>query len=192
MELLLNHIKKYVELNDEQLTHISKSLNIITTAKRELLLNEGEMCTHLYFVVKGCLRMFYADEKGVEQTIQFALENWWMTDIDAFNKRKKSLFSIQALEKTTLIGIHKTDFDFLLSDQPSLEKYFRIIYERAYSASLYRMKYARSSKEDFYYLFCSKYPDFLQRVPQKLLASFLGLTPEYLSELRKKNSKVRS
>lgn len=88
MELLLNHIKKYVELNDEQLTHISKSFNIITTAKRELLLNEGEMCTHLYFVVKGCLRMFYADEKGVEQTIQFALENWWMTDIDAFNKRK--------------------------------------------------------------------------------------------------------
>lgn len=149
MELLLNHIKKYVELNDEQLTHISKSFNIITTAKRELLLNEGEMCTHLYFVVKGCLRMFYADEKGVEQTIQFALENWWMTDIDAFNKRKKSLFSIQALEKTTLIGIHKTDFDFLLSDQPSLEKYFRIIYERAYSASLYRMKYARSSKEDW-------------------------------------------
>ncbi|MEJ5090949.1 cyclic nucleotide-binding domain-containing protein [Sphingobacterium faecium] len=191
MELLLNHIKKYVELNDEQIAHICKSFYIISTPKRKLVLNEGETCTHLYFVVKGCLRMFYFDEKGVEQTVQFALENWWMTDIDAFNKREKSTFSIQAIEKTTLIGIRKINFDLLLTDHPSLEKYFRMIYERAYSASLYRMKYARSSKEDFYYLFCSKYPDFIQRVPQKLLASFLGFTPEYLSELRKKNSKVR-
>lgn len=191
MELLLNHIKKYIDLNDEQIADISHTFYEIEVSKRKQVLNEGEICNDLFFVAKGCLRMFYFDEKGVEQTIQFALENWWMTDIDAFNKSEKSFFSIQAVEKTTLLGICKRDFDVLLINQPSLEKYFRMIYERAYSAALYRMKYVRSSKEDFYYLFCAKYPDFIQRVPQKILASFLGLTPEYLSELRKKNSKIR-
>lgn len=123
----------------------------------------------------------------MEQTIQFALENWWITDIDAFHRKGKSSFSIQAVENTTVLGITKDDWDALLEMHPELEKYFRHIYERAYAASLFRMKFFRLPKDEFYALFCDKYPGFIQRIPQKLLASFLGFTPEYLSELRKRN-----
>lgn len=185
-ELLLEHIRKYIPLEEEAGKQIAASFTTLNLQKRQIVVAEGELCTQIYFVEKGCLRMFYLDEKGVEQTIQFALENWWMTDIEAFNKKRKSAFSIQAVEKCVILGISKKELEQLLKKQFLLEKYFRIIYERAYSASLFRMKFFRMPKDEFYDFFCASYPEFLQRVPQKLLASFLGFTPEYLSELRKK------
>lgn len=130
--------------------------------------------------------MFYVDDKGTEQTIQFALETWWMTDIDAFNRKSKSFFYIQAVEDTSLLGITKSDWDQLLEAFPGMENYFRMVYERAYSASLFRMRYLRLPKDEIYKTFISKYPGFIQRIPQKLLASFPGFISEYLSELRKK------
>jgi CRP-like cAMP-binding protein len=190
-KLLVNHIKRYIDVSDAASKEIEESFVVFDLQKRQLVVSEGELCTHLYFVAKGCLRLFYLDEKGMEQTIQFALENWWMTDIDAFNRKGKSSYSIQAVENTTLFGIAKNDWDNLLEKNSDLEKYFRVIYERAYSASLFRMKMFRLSKDDFYNLFCDKYPEFIQRIPQKILASFLGFTPEYLSELRKKKLSER-
>ncbi|WP_028980948.1 Crp/Fnr family transcriptional regulator [Sporocytophaga myxococcoides] len=186
IEVLLDHISKYTKLNNEATEEIAKSFGTFELHKRRLILSEGELCSRIYFVAKGCLRMFYLDEKGTEQTIQFALENWWMTDIDAFNRKGIATFSIQAVENTTVLGINKDDWDLLLEKHPGLEKYFRIIYERAYAASLTRMKFFRLPKDEFYKFFSLKYPAFIQRIPQKLLASFLGFTPEYLSELRKK------
>ncbi|UIR54830.1 Crp/Fnr family transcriptional regulator [Sphingobacterium sp. SRCM116780] len=190
-EQLLNHIRKYIKLDKETVEQIVKSFDSFDLPKRKLVLTAVEVCHYIYFVAKGCLRMFYLDEKGTEQTIQLALENWWMTDIDAFNRKGKATVSIQAVERATLIRIRKTDFDLLLERYSGLEKYFRMIYERAYSAFLSRMKYFRLPKEEFYHFFCAQYPDFIQRIPQKLLASFLGFTPEYLSELRKKNITVK-
>ena len=188
-DVLSNHIKKFITLNAAVLDEALKSFISIDLQKRQIVQEEGALCPYLYFVVKGCLRLYYFDDKGVEQTIQFALENWWMTDIDAFNKKGKSMYSIQAVETTSLLGITKDDFETLLIVHPELEKYFRCIYERAYSASLFKMKVFRLPKEEFYHLFRDTYPEFIQRIPQKLLASFLGFTPEYLSELRKKNLK---
>lgn len=186
MTVLTNHIKKFVSLKDED--RISSAFTPLDLKKKQNAVKEGEACTHLYFVAKGCLRMFYLDEKGVEHTIQFALENWWMTDHEAFHKKGKSAFSIQAIENSTVLAISKPNLDKLLAQHPELEKYFRIIYERAFSASLFRMKYFRMPKDEFYDFFYSLYPEFIQRVPQKLMASFLGFTPEYLSELRKRKS----
>jgi len=183
---LLDHIKIYCNLNAEATAGINKWFTASVVKKRTFIVKEGEACHHIYFVAKGCLRMFYLDDKGTEQTIQFALENWWMTDIDAFNKKGTSSFSIQAIEDTVVLGITKNDWDLLLQEQPGLEKYFRIIYERAYAASLFKMRFFRLPKDEMYRHFCTKYPQFIQRIPQKLLASFLGFTPEYLSELRKR------
>lgn len=185
-QTIINHIKEYVPFNEEILVQISESFEQFQFNKRSLVLEEGELCPYIYFVAKGCLRLYYLDGKGVEQTLQFALENWWMTDIDAFHKKLKSSYSIQALEDTILLGITKKDFDSLLNLHPKLEKYFRIIYEKAYSASLFKMKVHRLSKDEIYHSFSEGFPKFTQRVPQKILASFLGFTPEYLSELRKK------
>ena len=187
-EILLNHLKKYIPVSSDVNASLVRSFSIHNAQKKEVIVAEGELCQRLYFVAKGCLRMYYFDEKGSEQTIQFALENWWMTDIEAFHKKNKAIFNVQAVENTTLLGVYKSDLDALLEKHPTLEKYFRIIYERAYSASLFRMKFFRLPKDEFYTLFRDQYPEFIQRIPQKLLASFLGFTPEYLSELRKRKS----
>lgn len=185
-EVLLEHIKRFCKIDEETKEQIGRSFRTYEFKKKKIILSEGEPCPRIYFVAKGCLRMFYLDEKGTEHTIQFALENWWMTDLDAFNKKGTATVSIQTVENTTLLGISKNDFDQLLEKHAVLEKYFRLIYERAYAASLTRMKFFRLTKEEFYELFFSSYPEFVQRIPQKLLASFLGFTPEYLSEIRKK------
>ena len=188
-DVLLSHIKRFITADETVLQQLTAFFVPISFQKRQILLAEGNPCTHLYFVTKGCLRLYCLDDKGTEQTLQFALEEWWMTDIDAFHKKGKSNYSVQALENTTVLAITKDDWTILLDKFPELEKYFRHVYERAYAASLFRMKVLRLPKEEFYDLFCDKYPMFIQRIPQKILASFLGFTPEYLSELRKKKVK---
>ena len=186
-DVLLKHINTLCKLTEDAAEQVAQSFDTVDLKKKQVVLQEGERCTHIYFVAKGCLRMFFTDDKGTEQTIQFALENWWMTDLNAFNKRGISSISIQALESATLLAISKKDLDALLDAQPILERYFRSIYERAYSASLTRMRFFKLPKDEFYRLFSTAYPNFIQRVPQKILASFLGFTPEYMSELRKKS-----
>jgi CRP-like cAMP-binding protein len=188
---LLDHIKRYCIINDDVAEAIRSSCGSDTIRKKQLIVQSGSPCSTIHFVTSGCLRMFYIDDKGVEQTIQFALENWWMTDLDAFNNRRNASFSIQAIEDSTVILFNKKDFDHLLLEHPVMEKYFRRIYEKAYSASLFRMMFVRLSKDESYQMFCDRYPEFVQRIPQKLLASFLGFTPEYLSELRKKKAATR-
>jgi CRP-like cAMP-binding protein len=183
------HIHKLISLSDQDVYSVLTFFRSATLKKKEQLLNEGEKCKSLYFIDKGCLRMFYFDKSGNEQTIQLAIENWWMTDLDSFNSGNASEFNIQAIEGTTVSVIEKHQLDELLLSHPAMERYFNQIYQRAYAASLMRIKYIFTlSKEEFYDVFCAKYPAFLQRIPQYILASFLGFTPEYLSELRKKKS----
>lgn len=186
---LIIHITKHVNLTEAQIAIVLSRFQLHTFAKKEHLLQEGNICKNLFFVSKGCLRLYFINEKGQEQTIQFALETWWMTDLMAFEKSGESGFSIQALEKVEVMVITHESLEKLLLEIPQLERYFRKVYQRAYSASLLRVKYLYTmSKDVFYEHFASLYPEFVQRIPQKVLASFLGFSPEYLSELRKKKT----
>jgi CRP-like cAMP-binding protein len=153
-----------------------------------MLLEEGQSCKTHYFVEKGCVRMFFLNSKGVEQTTQFAIENWWITDHMAFQLQKPASFYIQSVEASQLLALDFQVQEKLFLRFPQMESYFRQLYERAYAASQTRVKYLYDlSKEDHYRNFIEKYPGFAQRIPQYLLASFLGFTPEYLSEIRKKH-----
>ncbi|PZR27064.1 MAG: Crp/Fnr family transcriptional regulator [Citrobacter freundii] len=186
-DLLFDHINQHISLDRKDFPSILSFFCVQQVKKKENLLAEGQYCKANYFVTKGCLRMFFTDDNGTEHTIQFALEHWWMTDIEAFNKGKKASFAIQAIESGEVLAIDKQSQEKLLALHPEMERYFRMVYERAYAASLFRVKYIfHLSKDKFYALFNQRYPEFVQRVPQKILASFLGFTPEYLSELRKK------
>jgi CRP-like cAMP-binding protein len=161
-----------------------------TFKKKAILQEQDKRCSLYFFVVKGCLRLFFTDRNGLEQTMQLALENWWMTDLNAFRSGRHSAYTIQALETTEVLGITAQNYELMLAKFPVMESYFRLVYERAYVASLLRIQMiTRMPKDEFYEVFQSKYPEFLQRIPQKVLASFLGFTPEYLSELRKKRIK---
>jgi CRP-like cAMP-binding protein len=190
MHPLIQHIQKITgsrEITDDAILPFFETK---TFKKKENLQEENHRCQHYFFVLKGCLRLFFTDSNGVEQTLQFALENWWMTDLDAFRSGRNSLYTVQGIEETEVLAITTANYELMLAKYPVIEQYFRMVYERAYAASLSRIRMiSRMPKEEFYDLFQSKYPDFIQRIPQKVLASFLGFTPEYLSELRKKKIK---
>lgn len=185
--MLTEHIRKFVDAKEDEIASIVPFFTSMELKKKENVLEEGEVCDAHYFVTKGCLRMFFVNDKGVEQTIQFALENWWMSDYMSFQHQQPSEFYIQAVEKTALLSITYKAQEKMLAQFPFMERYFRLVHQRAYAASLVRIRgLYDQSKEEIYRNFSKRYPEFVQRIPQYLLASFLGLTPEYLSEIRGK------
>lgn len=185
---LIDHLKKYVFISAEEEIAILDYFDRKKFRKRENLVNADSFCKHHYFVEKGCLRLFFLNDKGAEQTIQFAIENWWITDYNAFENQFKTDFTIQALEDTEVLEIDFVNQEKLLQEFPMLERYFRQIFQRAYSASLLRTKYLFDFKRDeFYHHFNDHFPEFTSRIPQHILASYLNMTPEYLSEIKKKS-----
>ena len=186
---LINHIRNYIKLDDHQVQIICKYFRQLNLNNKEYLLKNGQVCKSYFFVEKGCARMFFYTNKGIEQITQFALESWWITDYFSFSDQKPSEYSIQTIEKSEILAIDYPSLEKLLEELPLMERYFRIIMQRSLAASQLRIKLLYElSKEELYLHFSSYFPDFVQRVPQYMLASFLGLTPEYLSEVRKKKS----
>ncbi|MDM1294175.1 Crp/Fnr family transcriptional regulator [Sphingobacterium sp. N143] len=187
LEIFKAHLAKFIVIDEAAFEGILKYFKTTSVAKKENLLEEGQICRYHYFVLNGILRKFFVNEKGVEQTTEFAIENWWLTDNIAYEHKLVTSFYIQAVEKTDLLYISQENQEKLLMEFPVMERYFRYVYQRAYAAAQMRVKYLFSlSKEEFYRDLSRKYPEFVQRVPQYLIASFLGFTPEYLSEIRKK------
>jgi len=183
----ITHVRRYVELSDDDVLKLEPYLRHMELKRREYLLHEGEVCRYNYFVEKGCLRMFFNNDKMVEQTTQFAIENWWLSDYFSYARQSPSEYAIQAVEKSVIVAVDYHRQDDLFVELPQLERYFRIMMQRALSASQLRVKMIyQLSKEEMYRHFNTSYPQFFQRVPQYMIASYLGLTPEYMSELRKK------
>lgn len=182
---LKNHISRFAAFNPEELENIVSRFKRISLAANENIVIEGAPCSRFYFVNAGSLRLFFLSNSNTEQTIHFALENWWITDLTAFNTGKGADFSIQALEKSDVSFIEKAAFDRLLTDYPTLGLYFYHIHQRAYAASLYKVKStAKTSKEDFYAYFTTTYPDFVKKLSNEVLASYIGVSCEYLEELK--------
>ena len=184
-QIFYAHLDKFTEISGTEFTSILKFFKTVTVRKKENLLIEGQICKKHFFVLNGCLRKFFINSKGVEQTTEFAIENWWITDNLAYEHELPTEFYIQAVENSKILTIDKYSQEKLLTEFPEMERYFRFIYQRAYAASQMRIKYLYEfSKEEFYHQLCRTQPEFAQRVPQYLIASFLGFTPEYLSEIR--------
>ncbi|WP_313533393.1 MULTISPECIES: Crp/Fnr family transcriptional regulator [Sphingobacterium] len=188
LEQFKKHIQKFICVSDEEFVEIAGYFQVETFKKKENLLTEGQFCKASYFVLDGILRKFFINEKGVEQTTEFAVENWWMTETFSYINQIPTEFYIQAVLPAKILVIRQKAYDELLEKHPVMEKYFRCIYQKAYAAAQMRVKLLyEHSREELYRQFLKNYPAFLQRVPQYLIASYLGFTPEYLSEIRKKN-----
>ena len=184
---LIEHIRTHVDVNESELETLFSYLKLMYVAKKQHLLKEHEICRNMYFVENGCLRMYFINEKGTEQITQFAIENWWIADYMSFDRQSPSQFYIQAIENSEVFFVEHHTLEQLLNELPQLEKYFRLMLQKAYAASQLRVKYLYSlSKEESYQQFITGFPGFTQRIPQYMLASYLNFTPEYLSELRKK------
>ncbi|HIY75642.1 MAG TPA: Crp/Fnr family transcriptional regulator [Candidatus Sphingobacterium stercorigallinarum] len=187
IDKLAQHIRKIVDLSANEEAELSDFFDVRTFDKKEKMLEAGSRCNDHFFIVEGCARMFFVNSKGVEHTVQFAIENWWITDYSVFGRHVTTDFFIQGIERTEVLVINFQRQEELYRRMPKIERYFRLIYQRAYAASQFRTKYLFGySKEQIYRHFNDAFPDFTGRVPQHLLASYLNMTPEYLSEIKNK------
>ncbi|PZF72311.1 Crp/Fnr family transcriptional regulator [Taibaiella soli] len=184
---LLSHIQKFTSIPPDKISLLEPFFEHKTYKKKEVLLAEGQRCFEKFFIVKGCVHLSYLRQNGTEQTVDFAMENWWTSDFSAFPTAAVSKFSIRATEHTEVLIITADRQHELLQQVPELNEYFHLVFQRAYAACQMRFRFLfEFSKEELYQNFLQNFPAFVQRVPQYLLASFLGFTPEYLSEIRKK------
>lgn len=187
MQKLYDHINKYSNIDFNEFQKMKSFFEIKPVDKKEILYRAGNNALNHYFVLSGCIHMYFINERGTEQTIQFAIDNWWITDYLAFQDNRSSEFYIQAVEKSEILQITSQKQEELLQLFPKMESYFRQIYQKAYGAAIMRLKYIFSySKEEIYYKFRDAFPDFVNNVPQYLVATYLGLSPEYVSKLRRK------
>lgn len=184
---IIAHIQRYVQLNaDEQELFCSK-LELIKIKKKELLLQPGKLYAGNYFVVKGLLRQYYVNKKLNEQIIQFALENWWIADQDSLMNHKPATTYIQAIEPCELLILTEKNREELVEAIPQIETYFRMMMQKAFIAAQRRIGFIfNQTDEERYRFFVGLFPDFVQRIPQYMLASYLGFTPQFLSRLRAK------
>jgi CRP-like cAMP-binding protein len=184
-EELFRHVSKFVLLEKHDKNAIESYITRKALKKKDHLFKEGQICSANYFVLKGCLRLYYITEQGTEQIVQFAIDNWWLTDYMSFDSQKPSQFNIQAVEATDVIVLEKKMQEELFAKVPKMERYFRIILQKAFAASVMRLRYifTQSGEERFHH-FNDSFPEFVQRVPQYMLASYLGFTPEFLSKIR--------
>lgn len=184
---LLAHIARYVALAPAETQLVRDHLTLQTVPRKAHLLAAGQTCTSSYFVLQGCLRMYFLTEKGAEQITRFALENWWLADYTSLLSRRPSQFFVQAVEPTTVAVLDHARQEELLARVPALERYFRLVLQRAAAADQMRPVFQFGlSAEERYHQFSTLFPGFVQRVPQYMLASYLGFTPEFLSKIRAK------
>ncbi|MDO6761669.1 Crp/Fnr family transcriptional regulator [Tamlana sp. 2_MG-2023] len=187
-EQLINSISRHIKLSPEEKNLIKAFWTEKTLEKGDYLLRNGETCRTDNFVINGILKAFYINSKtGKEEILYFAIENWWASDIESFQKQKPSIYNIQAIENTSLLQIHHDSFQEMLKQIPKLERFFRIILEN-YLGSLQKRIILNNilDAEQRYSDFLENYPKISEKAPNYLIASYLGITAEFLSRIRKK------
>ena len=185
-EQIKKYFNRYVTFNETEIDLFYSKLKSKTFHKKEFLLKEHSVCKYNYFILKGVTRSFYNDIKGNEKITQFAIDNWWVTNMESFIKETPSTQYIQAIEETTVLYLSKENLEELYIEHPKIERLFRIITENMLIANLRKNDvFLQMKSKDRYTDFVNKLPDFIQRVPQYMIASYLEITPEYLSELRR-------
>ena len=183
---LKKYLKRYVDFEDSEIDRVYQRMQAKKIQKKEYLLSEGQICKSNFFIINGLTRSFFIDNKGDEKITQFAIEDWWVTSFESFIKETPSYLSIQAIEETTVLLIKKEELNHLYTSVPKLERFFRMITENML-ISFQRKNdiYLKMKSRERYYHFVQQFPSFAQRVPQYMIASYLEITPEYLSEIRR-------
>lgn len=186
-ETLRTHILSRVEMPEEDFKHGTELMIPKKLRKRQYLLQAGDVCKWLAFISKGCLRHYAVDDSGTEHIERFGIEGWWMVDLESFRAHTPSRDNIDALEDSELLLISGESLDKLYAAAPVWDRYFREILEQEFKAALARISdFMSASAEERYLNFLSTYPDLFQRVPLHQIASYLGMTPQFLSRIRKK------
>jgi len=182
---LIEYISRYVNLTQDEINLLLEYITHRKYLKGQYVIQQGDICRFESFVIKGCLKTFYVDNEGQEHVVLFAIENWWTADLGSFLTQKPADYNVQCIENTEVIQFSFDKLELLYQKIPKLERFFRIIIQKAFVASEKRIirNFSLSAKER-YIEFKNTYPQIEQRVPQYLIASYLGITKEFLSKIR--------
>ncbi len=182
---LIDYISSHIDLDPSEIDLIAHSVQHRRFLKGQYVVQHGSVCKNESFVLKGCLKTFYLDRDGNEHVVMFAVENWWTADLGSFITQSPANYNVQCLEDCQLIQINYQSLQKLYHQIPKLERFFRIIIQKAYVASEKRIiRNFSLPARDRYLAFRKQYPQIEQRVPQYLIASYLGITKEFLSKIR--------
>lgn len=185
-ELLIQNIEKSLQLSKPELEQLCSYFEPKVIQKKEFLLTQGSVCKFEGFVLEGCFRVFILDKKGKENTLYFAIKDWWLMDIDSFMNQNPSNLNIQALEDSKILLINRKDKLTLYDTIPATEKLFRIMSQKAIVAWQRRLinNHCQTAKER-YHDFAETYPNIVSKLTDKQIASYLGITHEFLSKIKK-------
>lgn len=186
---LIYYIKKWTDISDDQAEVVLSAFETTFIKKKKDLLVQGQVCEYQYFIVKGCLRSFFVDAKGIEHIYQIRMDNNWISDLESYFTQEPSKYYIEALEDSHLLRISKEKLEQLFRDIPPFERYARILYQKAYVNALKRLNGIMWEPATTRYReMLKEHPYMFQRIPLVYIASYLGITPESLSRIRKQES----
>lgn len=183
---LLDHFSNYKVLNGKEANDLEKRLKERRIKRRQFILQQGDLCKHYSFVVDGCFRMYKVDDKGNEHNLQFAVEGGWIADIGSFHSEIPSELYIEAMEQSVILQIAKEDLLYLYTEHSVFDRIFRVLVENAFVNLQKRvLQNISATAEERYLYFLKNYPKLFNRISNVQIASFIGVTPEFLSKIRK-------
>lgn len=189
---LLNYINNYVSLTNEEEAFLASKVSYRKYLKGQYILQQGDVCKYQCFVISGCTKTFHVDDSGQEHIVMFSIENWWTSDMGSFITQMPADYNIQCIDNTELIMFSFDVMGDLYAEIPKLERFFRLIIEKALVASQKRIVRSFSlSAKDRYLYFRNQYPKIEKLIPQYMVASYLGITKEFLSKIKSELTKEK-
>lgn len=183
--LFLDNMRRHVRLSEEEEALVLSKLRPVRLKRREHLLKQGQVARDLAFVIEGCLRAYALDDNGFEHILQFAPSGWWISDMSSVISKRESLLNVDAIKPSEILLLSREDQLALFDEVPRLERYFRVLTENGLVSSRMRLIENLSlTARQRYQRFCQTYPNLINEIPQKYIASFIGVTPEFLSKIR--------
>lgn len=183
---ILQHIAQVIDLDPSEENEFLSVLSEKKILRKEFLIEPGQEVLSEFYVLSGCLEAFYLDESGNRHILQFAIEDWWISDFEAFFCGRKAELHVVAIENSVLLEIHRTTLDTLYERIPKFERFFRLKTTKAFVALRSRILSAlQKTNKQRYLEFCEQYPKIEKRVPNSHIANYLGIKPESLSRIRK-------
>ncbi|MDN3550347.1 Crp/Fnr family transcriptional regulator [Mucilaginibacter aquaedulcis] len=192
LNLILQNIAKHINLTKEEQDVFTAYLQTKKIKRKQFLLTDGDICKYSAFVTSGCLRGYTVDKGGIEHVLNFAPPDWWIADMYSLLSQKPGMLNIEALEDTEVLLLSKANQEKLYLEIPKFEHFFRILVENSLVASQQRLIDGLSlTAEERYNNFCKRYPTLIDNLPQKQIASYIGVTPEFFSRMRSEMIKRR-
>jgi CRP-like cAMP-binding protein len=186
IELFSQHLTSRASFSTDQIQQILDASRDFFYKKGKVIVNQGDINTQNIFVLSGALKTFHTDIEGNQHVVAFAIKDWWVGDLASFISQKPSDYSIECLEDCRVLKFSVQEMNRLMNEIPYFERFYRLLVQKAYVHAQKRIinNFSLSAK-DRYKLFLEKYPQFVDRIPQYLIASYLGITKEFLSKIKK-------